>query len=99
MQMMQSDDTKFTRKRVMVTTRLPKFAVADPTMPWLMLEAEHGGGMTVALMGLDNHESRVDACKHDEAGRAGVGRCELVRLLPVRYEQFHQVRLQFGHVQ
>lgn len=45
----------------MVTTRLPKFAVADPTMPWVMLEGEDGSGLTIALMGPDSPESRADA--------------------------------------
>lgn len=63
MQMMQIDETKFTRKRVMVTARLPKFAVADPTTPWVMLEAEDGSGLTVALMGADSPESRADAAR------------------------------------
>ncbi|MCI3206441.1 hypothetical protein DBA20_15895 [Pandoraea capi] len=63
MQMMQIDETKSTRRRVMVTTRLPKFAVADPTMPWVMLEGEDGSGLTIALMGPDSPESRADAAR------------------------------------
>ncbi|MDP9651751.1 hypothetical protein J2793_007226 [Paraburkholderia caledonica] len=60
---MQIDETKFTRKRVMVTTRLPKFAVADLTQPWVMPEAEDGSGLTVALMGPDTPEARADAAR------------------------------------
>ncbi|WP_420213402.1 hypothetical protein ACN8ZM_39985 (plasmid) [Burkholderia aenigmatica] len=63
MQIMQIDETRFTRKRVMITTRLPKVAVADPTIPWVMLEAEDGSELTVAMMGPDSPESRADAAR------------------------------------
>ncbi|NUX58004.1 hypothetical protein [Paraburkholderia youngii] len=60
---MQIDESRFTRKRVMLTTRLPKFPVVDPTIPWVMLEAEDGSGLTIALMGPDSPESRADAAR------------------------------------
>jgi len=63
MQVMQIDETKFTRKRVMVTTRLPKFAATGLTTPWVMLEAEDGSGLTIAMMGPDSPESRADAAR------------------------------------
>ncbi|WP_213768624.1 hypothetical protein [Caballeronia sp. dw_19] len=60
---MQIDESKFTRTRVIVTARLPRFPVADPATPWVMLEAEDGSGLTVALMGPDSPESRADAAR------------------------------------
>ncbi|CAB3740158.1 hypothetical protein LMG22037_06365 [Paraburkholderia phenoliruptrix] len=60
---MQIDEALFTRKRVMITTRPPKFAVADPAKPWVMLEAEDGSGLTLALMGPDSAEARADAAR------------------------------------
>ncbi|NVH76358.1 hypothetical protein FSB08_28460 [Paraburkholderia sp. JPY432] len=60
---MQIDESRFTRKRVKLTTRLPKFPVVDPTIPWVMLEAEDGSGLTIALMGPDSPESRADAAR------------------------------------
>ncbi|MBB4517152.1 hypothetical protein [Paraburkholderia fungorum] len=60
---MQIDEALFTRKRVMVTARPPKFAVADPEKPWVMLEAEDGSGLTLAVMGPDSAESRADAAR------------------------------------
>lgn len=56
------DETRFTRKRVMVTMRVPK-ETTDPTKPWVMLEAEDGSGLTIALMGPDSPESRADAAR------------------------------------
>jgi hypothetical protein len=61
--MMATDDSGFTRRRVRITTRLPKFRVADPTLPWVMLEAEDDSGITVALMGPDSLVSRADAIR------------------------------------
>lgn len=60
---MQINESKFTRTRVKITARLPKFAVADPTTPWVMLEAEDDCGLTVALMGPDSPASRADAAR------------------------------------
>jgi hypothetical protein len=60
---MQIDESKFTRKRVMVTARLPTLALPDPTTSWVMLEAEDGSGLAVALMGPDSPESRADAAR------------------------------------
>ncbi|WP_157056222.1 hypothetical protein [Candidatus Burkholderia verschuerenii] len=60
---MQIDEAKFTRKRVMTTIQLPKFSVADPAKPWVMLEAEDESGLTVALMGPDSLELRADAAR------------------------------------
>jgi len=60
---MQINESKFTNKRVMVTTRLPKFGGVESSTPWVMLEAEDGSGLTIAMMGPDSVESRADAAR------------------------------------
>ncbi|MFM0411235.1 hypothetical protein [Paraburkholderia dipogonis] len=60
---MQIDESNFTRTRVKITSRLPKFAVADPTTPWVMLEAEDDSGLIVAVMGPDSPAARADAAR------------------------------------
>lgn len=60
--LMLIDEARFTRTRVMVTVRVPK-ETTDSTKPWVMLEAEDGSGLTIALMGPDSLESRADAAR------------------------------------
>lgn len=59
---MQIDDSHYTRTRVMVTTRVPKFPGA-PATPWVILEAEGGSGQAIAMLGPDTPESRADAAR------------------------------------
>jgi hypothetical protein len=60
---MKIDETQFTRKRLMITTRLPNFSVADPETPWVLLEPEDGSGPAVAMLGPDSPQSRADAAR------------------------------------
>jgi hypothetical protein len=62
--LLEVDLSQYTRKRVMVTTRLPKDnAPGSPTWPWVVLEAEDGSGVAIALMGPDTPATRADAAR------------------------------------
>ncbi|HCF2991432.1 TPA: hypothetical protein NIB67_005568 [Pseudomonas aeruginosa] len=55
------DPTQFTRKRLMVTLRLPK--QGEDQQPQVILEAEDGSGVAVALFGPDSPAARADAAR------------------------------------
>jgi hypothetical protein len=59
---LEVDLNQYTRKRVMVTTRMPKDKAPD-SPPWVVLEAEDGSGVAIALMGPDTPTSRADAAR------------------------------------
>jgi hypothetical protein len=58
---MEIDAALFTRKRLMVTTRVPHGLPAADTVPWVVLEAADGSGLAVAMCGPDTPASRADA--------------------------------------
>lgn len=58
---LEVDATQFTRKRLMVTLRLPK--EGDDQSPQVILEAEDGSGLAVALFGPDSPAARADAAR------------------------------------
>lgn len=60
---MEIDEVQFTRKRLMVTQRVPKGLPAAETIPWVVLEAEDGEGPAVAMCGPDTPASRADAAR------------------------------------
>jgi hypothetical protein len=60
--LLEVDLSQYTRKRVMVTTRLPKHN-APGSPPWVVLEAEDGSGVAIALMGPDTPATRADAAR------------------------------------
>ena len=68
---MEIDPQLFTRKRVMVTTRVPKDAPED-AQPWVVLEAEDGSGLVVAMMGPDTPQSRADGARMMELWNAAL---------------------------
>lgn len=68
---MEIDLQLFTRKRVMVTTRAPKYAPED-AQPWVVLEAEDGSGLIVAMMGPDTPQSRADGARMMELWNAAL---------------------------
>ncbi|MFO6995353.1 hypothetical protein ACM7Z6_13420 [Pseudomonas aeruginosa] len=55
------DPTQFTRKRLMVTLRLPK--QGEDQQSQVILEAEDGSGVAVALFGPDSPAARADAAR------------------------------------
>ncbi|HBP1602220.1 TPA: hypothetical protein L5U90_003323 [Pseudomonas aeruginosa] len=55
------DATQFTRKRLMVTLRLPKEGMDQ--QPQIILEAEDSSGIAVALFGPDSPAARADAAR------------------------------------
>lgn len=58
---LEIDVTQFTPKRLMVTLRLPK--AGDDQQPQVILEAEDGSGLAVALFGPDSPAARADAAR------------------------------------
>lgn len=58
---LEVDATQFTRKRLMVTLRLPKHG--ENQQPQVILEAEDGSGLAVALFGTDSPAARADAAR------------------------------------
>lgn len=68
---MEIDPQLFTRKRVMVTTRVPKNAPED-ALPWVVLEAEDGCGLIIAMTGPDSPQSRADGARIMELWNAAL---------------------------
>lgn len=58
---LEVDATQFTRKRLMVTLRLPKEGMDQ--QPQIILEAEDSSGIAVALFGPDSPAARADAAR------------------------------------
>jgi hypothetical protein len=58
---LEVDATQFTRKRLMVTLRHPK--EGGDHQPQVILEAEDGSGLAVALFGQDSPAARADAAR------------------------------------
>lgn len=58
---LEVDMSRHTKKRLMVTLRIPKGC--DPQEAQVILEAEDGSGLAIAVFGPDSPEARADAAR------------------------------------
>lgn len=77
----QIDPSQYTRKRLMVTLRRAKGGTSD-ALPTVVLEAEEGDGVAVAILGQDSPAARADAARMMRLWNAALGWVATSDLMP-----------------